>query len=293
MKLAFYAKDFNPELKEKFFFMFNYFHEKGVRLYYYHKLYKAIKDDSEKFPKGKIFSTSDDLEDDIDMMITLGGDGTFIGSIFLIKNKNIPVVGINFGRLGFLTATKFAQKQVWMNRIIEGDYHYVGLPLLKLCLETPLDIFKYAVNEISVQRTIPTLMGIDVKINGHAIPTYWADGFIIATSTGSTAYSLSVGGPIVTPSCHVFILSPIASHNLNMRPLVITDDSEIEVSLQSRADDAVLSVDNKSIVVSSDFKFKVCKSTCTIPSIIFSDKNAGFFQALHDKLSWGADQRNF
>ena len=222
----------------------------------------------------------------------MGGDGTFLNSLTLIRNKNIPVAGINFGRLGFLTTVKVSsQDDKLIDSLLRGEYDIEKRTLLKLQSDNiPSDFYPYALNEISLQRNTPYMIGIELKIDGEIIPTYWADGLLISTQTGSTAYSLSVGGPIVTPGSNVFIVVPIAPHNLNVRPLIVSDSSILEIKIITKSDKAVLTVDNRSFTVSSENTVRLSKADFYINNVSFS--KSGFFDALREKLLWGEDKRN-
>ena len=154
----------------------------------------------------------------------------------------------------------------------------------------PDDFYPYALNEVSIQRRSPYMLGIDLKIDGIKLPTYWADGLIIATPTGSTAYSLSVGGPIMTPNAKGLIISPIAPHNLNMRPIIVPDSAELELSLSMASEDVMLTVDNKELIIPSNSVVKLKKGEFTMKTASFGRE--GFFYALREKLLWGADRRN-
>ena len=243
---------------------------------------------------GEIFHSHDDLPSSVDMLFSLGGDGTFLNSLSVIRNSGKPVAGINFGRLGFLTSTQVGNDENGLSgidSILNGKFDLVDKKLLEVsCPELPEDFYKYALNEICIQRQDPYMIGIHVKVDGKSIPDYWADGLLVATCTGSTAYSLSIGGPVVVPGSSVFIISPIAAHNLNVRPVIVPDTSVIEISIISREHPVFLSADNSRIVLNTKETIKVTKAPFTLKCVSLGNFN--FFDALNEKLLWGADLRN-
>ena len=233
-----------------------------------------------------------DIPSDAEMLLTLGGDGTFLKALSLVRGRRVALAGINSGRLGFLTTAKLDENpEGWIGDIIEGRYEVEDRDLIKIQSDAlPADFYPFAGNEFTIQRRGASMLAIDVKLDGRALPTYWSDGIVVATPTGSTAYSLSVGGPIVDPRSKVFVLAPIAPHNLNMRPLIIPAGSALDVEVASRDGEAVLTLDNRSIVIPSGTKISVRKGEYGFKYVSFSDNN--FLKALETKLLWGQDKRN-
>ena len=236
--------------------------------------------------KGVSFFSSDaDLDTDTGLFLSLGGDGTLLSSVPLVRGKNIPVAGINFGRLGFLTSS--ASDGVLS--LLKGNFKTEKRPLLKLEYEgMPEDFYPYALNEFALQRKGPAVLEVQISIDGSPIPKYMADGVLVASSTGSTAYSMSAGGPIVMPLCRVLTVVPIAPHNLNIRPLVVSDNSSIEISFSTRYKDATLSADNRQFLIPDGAGVKI-SSSCTCLNLVSSDSD--FITTLSQKLFWGADWR--
>jgi NAD+ kinase len=240
----------------------------------------------------ELFTGHEDIKGKVDFMICLGGDGTMLDALALIRNSGIPVLGINTGRLGFLAG-------VASNEVIEAvealrmkKYSLDKRTLLKL--NSTHNLFgetNYALNELTVlKKDSSAMMTLHTYINGEFLNSYWADGLIIATPTGSTAYSLSCGGPIIVPDSKSFIITPISPHNLNVRPLIISDDSEVTIKVQGRSSEYLASLDSRSAVfpaseeltvTKEDFKFNLVKL-----------KNADFFATIRNKLMWGLDKRN-
>lgn len=225
------------------------------------------------------------LDSDTDLIMAVGGDGTFLSSAAIVGDSGIPVLGVNLGRLGFLSENV---PEVVASQLTTGSWKSEKRSLLQVSgvqMEWPC-----ALNEISFHRNGAAMLGVDVTINGVALPTYWADGLLIATSSGSTAYSLSVGGPIVLPESKVLIISPIAPHNLNVRPMIVPDSSEISIRFQSRDASVVLSVDNRNKEIPADSEIGVKLARFSLNRVCLKDSD--FIKALTTKLFWGEDIRN-
>lgn len=222
-------------------------------------------------------------------LLSLGGDGTFLLGAKIAVQADIPILGVNFGRLGFLSETR---PEELLQAILGGELRVEERSLLQVTAEnTPADGFwPYALNETSISRDGASMLGIDVEIDGSPLPTYWADGLLVATSSGSTAYSLSVGGPICTPDSKVFIVAPISPHNLNVRPLVVPQTAKIAISLRSREEKAMFSMDNRNRRISADTRIFVSKAPVRLKRM--STGKSTFINALRTRLLWGEDVRN-
>ena len=224
-----------------------------------------------------------------DLLLSLGGDGTFLLGARLAVPAGVPVLGVNFGRLGFLSEND-------PDRVAEalrtGDYDIEERELLQIrCDDLPAtEYWPFALNEMSISRVSPSMLGVDVEVDGQALPTYWADGLLVATSSGSTAYSLSVGGPICLPETRVFIVAPISPHNLNVRPLIVPGTSRIRISLRSRSESAVLTMDNRNYTVPAGTRIEVCAAPMQLRRVRLGQSN--FINALRTRLLWGQDVRN-
>lgn len=230
---------------------------------------------------------------DADMLISVGGDGTFLSASQCVGDSGIPILGVNLGRLGFLS--EYSPEEA-CEALLSGDWYLEDRALLSTSLSdgtTMADLpgfSSYTLNEVSVHRSGAALIGIDVSIDGHHLPTYWADGLLVATSSGSTAYSLSVGGPICAPEAKVLIIAPIAPHNLNVRPLVVPDTTEITVSMRSRDEKVMLSMDNRNHLVDASATLEVKVAQFSLKRVRLN--NSSFIKALTTKLFWGEDIRN-
>ncbi|MHC1780531.1 MAG: NAD(+)/NADH kinase [Bacteroidales bacterium] len=292
MKIAIFAREINEKWRKRLSGILVALDKRGILLTYYRPFYLKMCDyDYMKVPQGALFTNENDLPDDTDIFLCFGGDGTLLESVTIIKERNIPVAGVNFGRLGFLTSVDSNLGDEWIDRIISGDYVVENRGLLAVSTTAmPKNFCRYALNEVSFQRKDPSMMSIHVKINGMELPPYWSDGIVLASPTGSTAYSLSVGGPIALPGVKALILAPIAPHNLNVRPLVVSDDSVTEVFIESRWGEAILSLDNRSFTIPAGVKVTITKAEACIKYI--SLNKGSFIQALREKLMWGEDKRN-
>lgn len=236
------------------------------------------------------FDSSGSVSNDLDYVIAVGGDGTILRSITFVKDSGIPILGINAGRLGFLTSTQKENLKEGISKIKNNEYKLIKRSLLKLESNNDEIIFSYALNEITIQRKDSTsMLNIACSINGNYLTNYWSDGLIISTPTGSTGYSLSNGGSIVSPESEIIILNPIAPHNINMRSLIIPDNSKIKIDVEGN-DDINLSLDSRMHSFSSKDSINISKSNFSINTIKFDDDN--FYKRLREKLYWGQDLRN-
>jgi len=239
------------------------------------------------------FSTTEDLTDEIDFFISLGGDGTLLDTVTLIRNKRIPVAGINFGRLGFLAGIGRNEMSMAIKALARRSYIIDRRTLIHLDSNVPL--FKdvpYALNEFAIhKRDTAPMVKIHTYLNGELLNTYWADGLILATPTGSTGYSLSLGGPVVFPESSSFVLTPIAPHNLNVRPIIIPDNTIISFEIESRSDDIICSLDSRREIVDKHVLLAIRKENFMMNLVRLNENN--FLQTIRDKLSWGLDKRNF
>src|SRR5574344_2175400 len=246
-----------------------------------------------------LFTGADDIPSGTELFLSLGGDGTFLNGVALVRDRNIPIAGINFGHLGFLTTASVSDKNTetdvllgneWIDKLLNKKFTTEKRSLLKMDFEhIPADFYPCALNEISIQRNGTAMLDLEISVNGTNLPRYLADGVVVSTATGSTAYALSVGGPIVMPQSKVLLIVPIAPHNLNIRPIVVTDNSKIEIEFTARSGRALLSADNRSFEIASGSKVKISKGTNSV-NMVSMDNN--FIKALNEKLFWGADKRN-
>ncbi len=236
--------------------------------------------------------STEEPPNDIDFMITLGGDGTFLEAFASFRLQKIPLLGINTGRLGFLTDISPEDIPNAIQSLVAGNYRIEERSVLAVSLNPSTEIsLPYALNELTVhKRDTSSMIMVHAYIDGIFLTRYWADGLIIATPTGSTAYSMSVGGPIVTPDSRNIIISPIASHNLTVRPIIIPDHCEVLLKIESRDSKFLLSLDSRSYVFEKTLEVRVKRSDINVSLVKFSNQN--FWDTLRNKLMWGIDKRN-
>ena len=239
----------------------------------------------------EIYDINEGLKAGTDMLLSFGGDGTFLSAASLVCQQRIPILGVNLGRLGFLSECDISQVG---EHLKEGSYQIAERSMLEVHLPSehrPKDFFPYALNEMAIRRQGTGTIGIDVSIDSENLPTYWADGLLVSTSCGSTAYSLSVGGPICSPELDAFILAPIAPHNLNLRPLLLPQNSILELKAEDRKCAGVaLSLDNRDYTISSGVNVRVTAAPFKLRKVVLGKSN--FINALRTKLLWGEDVRN-
>lgn len=232
------------------------------------------------------------LEPDTDMILAVGGDGTYLSAAAIASDSGIPVLGANMGRLGFLSENRWEDVPEALEK---ENYTIETRTILRSRLNRPvgveaIDSWPYSLNEISVHRMGASMLAVDVSIDGTTLPTYWADGLLVATSSGSTAYSLSAGGPIVLPESRVLIISPVAPHNLNVRPLIVPDTTEIELSFKTRDEKLMLTLDNRTAEIDPSFRIAISLAQFSLKRVRLNSSH--FIEALKAKLFWGEDIRN-
>jgi len=273
-------------------FFFEALFQQQIEPIIYQPLYEQIKDKVRLSEQAKTFTQSAELTEDIEHIISLGGDGTLLDTIALIRNKKIAVMGINFGRLGFLASIGKEQVDLAVRSLANRTYVEDHRTLIHLDANIPLfGEVPYALNEFTLlKRDINSMIKIHTYLNGEFLNTYWADGLIVATPTGSTGYSLSCNGPIVFPDSQSFVITPVAPHNLNVRPIVVPDDHVISFEVESRGEQVICSLDARREIVHKDVQLAIRKEQFTINLLRLSENN--FLQTLHNKLTWGLDKRN-
>ena len=292
MVLALFSQEINESVNDvvQSFFISKF--SKESKFYVEKKLYDqlAFDGDLELIP----FNKSKDLDSSIDLLVSIGGDGTFLRTIEYVRDLNIPVMGINTGNLGFLATIKKENLDQAVEKIYNKKFKVENRSVIKVNSEEiglPKNLFPYALNEISVVRKDTTSMiNIKTSLDGNHLNSYWADGLIISTPTGSTGYSLSCGGPVISPSSGSLVLTPISPHNLNARPLVISDETKIELSVSGREEKHLLSIDSNIFTVQNQTKITIEKPSFDFKIAHFSNNN--FYKTLKEKLLWGKDKRN-
>jgi NAD+ kinase len=238
------------------------------------------------------FSLSEDLTEEIEFIVSLGGDGTLLDTITLVRDKKISIMGINFGRLGFLASIGREEVQMAVKAMTQRTYVVDKRTLIHLDASIPMfGNVPYALNDFSIhKRDVAAMIKIRTYLNGEFLNTYWADGLIVATPTGSTGYSLSCNGPVVFPDSGSFVITPVAPHNLNVRPIVVPDNNIISFEIESRSDQIICALDSRRELVSKDVQLAIKKESFDINLVRLSENN--FLQTLRNKLTWGLDKRN-
>lgn len=291
MKIAIYG---NTDNKNTLRIVQNYIcnKESDSRIILYKPLYDIIYKNGCSFENVTSFSSSEDLIGLADYLFSFGGDGTMLRTISFIKDSGIPVLGFNTGRLGFLSSFPNDAVNEAIEKIKNDDYKIEKRSVLNINSELFEDeLYNYALNDFVIQRSNnPSMIKFKVSINDDFLNTYWADGLIVSTTTGSTAYSLSCGGPILVPQSRVFVITPIAPHNLNVRPIVVSSDSEIKIELEEDSGNYVTTLDTTSKDFNKNGIFSITKANHSISLIRFDGHD--FFETLRNKLSWGIDKRN-
>jgi NAD+ kinase len=240
----------------------------------------------------EVFSHSHDLSEKIDFFVSMGGDGTLLDAVTLVRNKNIPVVGINFGRLGFLASIGRDEMTDAVKALARRSYILDKRSLIHLDANLPLfGEVPFGLNEFAIHKQdVASMIKIRTYLNGELLNTYWADGLILATPTGSTAYNLSCAGPVVFPDACSFVITPIAPHHLNVRPIVVPDNTIISFEIDSRTPEIICALDSRKEIINKNVLLAVRKESFMLNLVRLNENN--FLQTLRNKLSWGVDKRN-
>lgn len=292
MKVAIYSRVLEVGQVGYVQFLFDELNKEGIALVIYKAFFLEIQGHV-SFPDSSVtFSASDELTKDIDFLISLGGDGTLLDTVTLVRNKNIPVVGINFGRLGFLASIGLTDLSGAIKALSQRSYVIDKRALIHLDSNLPLfGEVPYALNEFAIhKRDIAPMIKISTYLNGELLNVYYVDGLILSTPTGSTGYNLSCQGPIMFPDSCSFVITPIAPHNLNVRSIVVPDNTIISFEIESRADDVICSLDSRREIIDKNVLLAVRKESFMLNLIRLNENN--FLQTLRNKLSWGLDKRN-
>lgn len=251
---------------------------------------------SEKYAlkKHTTFTLDKGLDNSFDIFVSFGGDGTMLRAVTYVRDMGIPIVGVNTGRLGFLSTFKKEDVRKVVTEFVAGSFTIEERSLVEICLDHDVAEFgdlNFALNEITISRKDTTSMiTVETYLNGEYLTSYWADGLIVSTPTGSTGYSLSCGGPVIAPSTKSLVLTPIAPHNLNARPFVIPDNTEIRLKVYGREENHLVSLDSRIAAIPNEKEIVVKKSNFTIKMIEY--KSESFLKTLRNKMLWGEDKRN-
>jgi len=292
MKVAVYGKQFQPEVAPFVHELFVELEKANMEVLVYEPFYNFLSQQIKLNLFLGTYNSYEELKENIDLFISVGGDGTILDATTLIRDTKIPIIGVNTGRLGFLADVAKDQIPKTIKQLVNKQYRIDQRTLIRL--ETEQEIFEglnFALNEVVISRKDTTSMiTITTYINDQYLNSYWADGLIISTPTGSTGYSLSCGGPIVMPASENFIITPIAPHNLNVRPLVISDKYEIKVKVEGRANQFLVALDSRIQTIDASITLIIKKEDFKINMIETNSQD--FSSTLRNKLLWGLDKRN-
>jgi NAD+ kinase len=290
MTIALFGKNIAPENGDYMRRLFNELSDNQVEIAVYQPFADLVKTFVPEGVKYRVFHSHDDLNADI--LFSIGGDGTILDTVPFVRDSGMPVLGINMGRLGFLSSISKNEIGEAVKSVLAGDYSVEHRTLLELV--APENVFgdvRYALNELNVIRNPEhSLLAIKVFVDDVYLNTYWGDGILLATPTGSTAYSLSAGGPIIAPNAKNFVITPIATHNLTVRPVVIPDDSVIRIQVEGRERKFVFSMDSRNCTLDTSVQLEVRKALFCLNLVRMRGED--FFGTIRNKLMWGKDNRN-
>ena len=294
MKVAIYGQYYQNSTEPIIRDIFVFFNENNVEMIIEVEFLKLLYEKQIVKKEYKTFDSYKELDSSFDIMISIGGDGTILRAATLVRDSGIPILGINAGRLGFLAMVQKDEIAEFLQFVIEKKYTISERSLISLSSSpeiSEIEDINFAMNEISVSRKDTTSMiTIETYLDGEFLNSYWADGLIIATPTGSTGYSMSCGGPILTPNVTSFVITPIAPHNLNARPLVIPDNTEIRLKISGREEQYLVSLDSRIASVKNESILTIKKTPFKIKMVEIQEET--FFKTLRNKLLWGEDKRN-
>lgn len=294
MKIAIYGQSYNDNTKQSIHTLLNLLLNKKLEVTIENAFFNEIKLINGFAEKYKTFKTFKSLDNSFDLLISIGGDGTILRAITFVRDLSIPIVGINTGRLGFLSTIQTNEIEEAICHILNGNFKISERTLLSVETDPEnkaINELNFALNEIAVSRKNTTAMiKVETHLNKEYLTSYWADGLIVSTPTGSTGYSLSCGGPVITPKTDSFVLTPIAPHNLNARPLVIPDSTEIQLKVDGREDHYLMSLDSRIATLVNPTIVTIKKAPFKIKMVELI--NESFINTLRKKLLWGEDKRN-
>ena len=293
-KAAIYGQSYAISSEKEIQTLLHVLKKNKIEFYIENEFYNLLKENNIIETPCNSFDSFKDLDSTFDIMFTIGGDGTFLRSVTHIRNLDIPILGINTGRLGFLAIVPKDLIEESLEMVIKGDYSIQERTLISVKTTPKTADFSelnFALNEVTIaKKNTTSMIGVKTYLNKEYLTNYWSDGLIIATPTGSTGYSLSCNGPVILPDSKNLVITPIAPHNLNARPMVISDETNIALEVDSREKDYLISLDSRVTTVPKNTKIFIEKTNFTIKSVL--PKNYSFLKTLRSKLLWGEDIRN-
>lgn len=291
MNIALYCRSIKPDDIPVLQQTLDLLAERGIGVFIYKNFFESIWKQIKTRSTVATFTSHNDIKGKADFMLSLGGDGTLLDTLTLVRDRQIPVAGINIGRLGFLANIGKHEIEQAITAIQSGSFVLDKRTCLALESNKPLfgDV-NYALNDVTIhKKDTSAMIVIHTYINGEFLNSYFADGLIISTPTGSTGYSLSCGGPIITPACENFVITPIAPHNLNVRPIIVPDSSVLSFEIEGRHENFYCTIDSRTKAIDTTYQLAVKKSPVKISLVRLHDQH--FFDTLRRKLMWGADVR--
>lgn len=272
--------------------LFDELAKERIQIMIFRPFYENIRSNFRFDGEVELFDSGDQLDNSIDFVISLGGDGTLLDTVTLVTDKQIPVLGINFGRLGFLASIGKKELHSAVSSLVNGTYVIDDRSLIHLDASQPIfNNMPFGLNEFAIHKTDTSpMIKIHTYLNGEFLNTYWADGVIVATPTGSTGYSLSCNGPVMFPDSCSFVITPVAPHNLNVRPVIVPDTNIISFEVESRSDHIICALDSRKQIVEKNIQLAVRRESFDISLVRLNENN--FLSTLREKLYWGLDTRN-
>jgi len=291
MKIGIHGRDFKAKSSRFIEKLFDQLRHYGVEIWLSSKFVKQVDSAVLKTIKYKSFELGDNLKS-LDFFFSLGGDGTMLESVTFVGKAEVPILGINTGRLGFLATTSREHAEEALDSLFKGNYKIESRTLLKLSSSPRLfGSLNFALNDLTImKKDTSSMITVHVFVDGELLNSYWADGVIISTPTGSTGYSLSCGGPLVYPKSESFVITPVSPHNLGSRPIVIADNAEISFQIEGRSKKYLVSLDSRFETIDDSVKLIVKKEKFKVKLVILPGHH--YFKTLRQKLNWGLDVRN-
>ncbi len=293
IKVALFGQKTSTSLVDIITPFLNYLAQKEISYCVEKNFLEILKDSTDiKLDHIETYSSYEDLDKSVKFMFSFGGDGTILSATTFIQDSMIPIIGVNTGRLGFLATINKSVLLEQMDSFFNDDFTIIPRTLLTVKRSDGIEIENnFAINEVTVvRRETTSMITVDTYLDNEFLNSFWSDGLIISTPTGSTGYSLSCGGPIVHPSNQNFVITPVAPHNLNVRPLVVSEDAKIDLKIRSRANEYFLSLDSRNFPLTTDVELTITKADFKI--LIVEAVDATYFTTLREKMLWGSDKRN-
>jgi len=293
MKVAIYGKTYTEETLTYVVALLDELNKEKAKTYIEEGFYEFIRA-HKKIETYTVFTESKGLDNSFDLFVSFGGDGTILRAVTYVKELNIPIIGVNTGRLGFLSTFNKENVRRLVKEFVAGSYTIVERSLVQVSADwdmVAIGELNFALNEVTISRKDTTSMiTVETHLNNEYLTSYWADGLIVATPTGSTGYSLSCGGPVIEPTAKSLVLTPIAPHNLNARPLVVSDDTIIRLRVSGREESHLVSLDSRIVAIENGKEIVIKKADFTIKMVEYTSES--FLKTLRNKLLWGEDKRN-